>query len=110
MVDFTFIELHVEDGSFSANLPFSGGADDEASDETDDEPVSDGDVEEEVGTGSTAEDGGRGKGPALLGVFLFFVVVAAVVKYLSGDEDGPEVEIETADDGPVGVTVDTDGE
>jgi hypothetical protein len=106
MADFTFIELHVEEGSFSANLPFSGGAEDKADDEADIQE----DVEEEVGAAATPEDGGRGKGPALIGVFLFFVLVAAVVKYLSGDEDDPEVEIETADEGPVGVTVDTDGE
>jgi hypothetical protein len=102
MADFTFVELHLEDGSFSANLPFSGVSDTESEDA---------DIEEDVGAAAPDDDqGGRGKMPALLGVLLFFVLVAALVKYLSGDDDDPEVEIETADDGPVGVTVDTDGE
>jgi hypothetical protein len=105
MVSFTLVELHLEEGSFSANLPFSGVTDtEEADDGFEDE------ADEDVGAAASDEDSGRGKGPALLGVFLFFVVVAALVKYLSGDDDGPEVEIETADDGPVGVTVDTDSE
>jgi len=105
MASFTLVELHLEDGSFSANLPFSGVTDTErAEDDADEE------ADEDVGATADDEDGGRGKGPALVGVFLFLVVVAALVNYLSGEDDGPEVEIETADDGPVGVTVDTDGE
>jgi hypothetical protein len=105
MVSFTLVELHIEEGSFSANLPFSGVTDTKEADDD----FEDG-VDEDVGAAASDEDSGRGKGPALLGVFLFFVVVAALVKYLSGDDEGPEVEIETADDGPVGVTVDTDNE
>lgn len=104
MANFTLVEVHLEEGSFSANLPFSGVTDTE---ESDADAVDDEDggavVDEE-------ESGGSGKGAAAVGVLLVLVAGAALVKYLSSDDDEPDVEIETADDGPVGVSVDTDGE
>jgi hypothetical protein len=103
MASVTLVELHLEEASFSANLPFSGSD----STETDDEEATE--SEEEAAAGADAESGGPGKGGVLLGVLVFLVVTAAIVRYLTGEDD-PDVEIETADDGPVGVTVDTDDE
>jgi len=103
MVNFTLVEVHLEEGSFSANLPFSGVTDTE---EGSPDAVDDDDGGAVVGDG---ESGGPGKGAAAFGVLLLLVVGAALVKYLSGDDE-PDVEIETADDGPVGVSVDTDEE
>ena len=56
------------------------------------------------------ESGGPGKGTAALGVLLVLILGTVVVKYLSGDDEDGEVAIETADDRPVGVSVDTDEE
>lgn len=92
MVEITMLKLNIEEGSMSANLPFS-------SDSTE-EP-------EHIATdGGESEDSGGGKGRALVGVFLFLVIGAAIVRYLSGEEE-TEVEIETPDK-PVGVTIDSD--
>jgi len=102
MASFTLVELHLEEASFSANLPFGGSDGTESEDEEATES------EEEAGAGADAESGGPGKGGVLLGVLVFLVVTAAIVRYLTGEDDDPDVEIETADDGPVGVTVDTD--
>jgi hypothetical protein len=88
MVDITFVEVHMEDGSFSADLPFNRASADE----------------EERATEDEEEDSGGNKGLALVGVFLFLVAVAAVVKYLSGDDDH-DVSIETEDDS-VDVSID----
>lgn len=90
MVNITLVEVHMEDGSISANFPFSGVKNDE-----NDEPE-----EEEEG----ADDSGGSKGLAIVGVFLFLVAVAALVKYLSGDED-TDVSIDT-DDESVDVSID----
>lgn len=97
MVDITLIELDLEEGSFTANLPFSDVTQGSA-----EEPD-----EQEQAAATEEDDSGGKKGPAILGVFLLFVLIAAAVKYLSDGEE-PDVEIETADDGPVGVTVDTE--
>jgi hypothetical protein len=96
MVNLTFLEIHLDDGS--VNLPFGSVGSDETLDEgqsdEDDEPVA-----------AAADDGGSGKGKvAVLGVLLVFVALAALVKYLSGDET-PEVEVDT-DDESLEVTVD----
>lgn len=106
MVEITMLELNIEEGSLSASLPFSsytGAEDDEVA--TDGGETDDGDTEDDGD-----ESSGGGKGRALLGVFLFFVAAAALVRYLSGgDDDETEVEIETPNE-PVGVTIDTDDE
>lgn len=101
MVEITVLKLQLEDGSFEAAMPFSVM-------ESDDDELADGTADdEEVGASS---GGGRGKKLAVLGVFVFLVLGAAAVKYLTGGDDDHEVEIETPDDGPVGVTVDTEDE
>jgi len=91
MVEITLIEFHAEDGSFSANLPFSGLTDD-----TDTEEISDADDED---AGAVADDSGgsKGKGLAVLGVFLFLIVAAVAVKYLTGGDAQPDVDIDTED-------------
>lgn len=84
MVDITLLEVHFQDGSFSANLPFDGIGKSESDEEADDPDA-------------TAGDGGsgRGKGMALLGVLVFLILATAAVKHLSGDDDEPEVAIDT---------------
>jgi hypothetical protein len=89
MVNITLVEVHMEDGSISANFPFSGVQNDENEQQ----------VEEE-----DDEDSGGSKGLAIVGVFLFLVAVAALVKYLSGDDDA-DVAIDT-DDESVDVSID----
>lgn len=107
MVDITLLEVHLEEGSFSASLPFSSYTQhNPEEDETDDEVAT---AEFSSDDDDDESNGGSGKAKAVLGVFVFLVIAGAVVRYLSGDDE-PEVEIETPDDGPVGVTVDTDEE
>ena len=103
MGEFTLVKVHLDEGSFSANLPFSGqsGSDGSGS-------VIGSDDDEGAGV-QKEESGGPGKGAAALGVLLVLILGTVVVKYLSGDDD-EEVAIETADDRPVGVSVDTDEE
>lgn len=101
MVNLTLLEVHLEDGSFSANLPFSGVTD------TDDGEADAVDDEDGGAAVADEESGGPGKGAAALGVLLLLVLGAALVKYLTGGDEEPDVAIETADDGPVGVSVDT---
>lgn len=93
MVNITFIELHLEEGSLSANLPFSGLSDSEPTDEAAEEA----DADEET---ATDENSGGNKGLALLGVFVFLVIATAVVKYLAGGDEEPEVAIETDEESP----------
>ena len=100
MVDITIIELNLEEGAISTNLPF-GGSSTAGSEES--EPYDE--RREAAGDGSS----GGGKKFAILGVFVFLVIGAAVVKYLRGGDE-PDVDIEAPDDGPVGVTVDTEDE
>ncbi|WP_336325204.1 hypothetical protein [Halovenus sp. HT40] len=92
MVDITLVELHVEDGSFSTTLPFSG-----ISSAADDEDTQRDDEQE-----AAAEDdeGGSGKGLALLGVLVLLVIGTAVVKYLTGEDEQPEVAVETDEESP----------
>ncbi|PSP20669.1 hypothetical protein BRC61_06960 [Halobacteriales archaeon QH_10_65_19] len=104
MVNLTLLEVHLEDGSFSANLPFSGVTD------TDDGDDAVPDDEDSGATVADEESGGPGKGAAVLGVLLLLVLGAALVKYLSGGDEESDVAIETADEGPVGVSVDTGDE
>ena len=104
MAEFTLVEVHLDKGSFSANLPFSSqsGSDGSGS-------VIGSDDDEGAGV-EKEESGGPGKGAAALGVLLVLILATVVVKYLSGGDEDGEVAIETADDGPVGVSVDTDEE
>lgn len=104
MVDITVLELNIDEGSFTTALPFSAVTED------DEESDSEESVEETDEPTADDSSGGRSKALGILGVFLFLVIAAAVVKYLSGGDEDPEVEIETSDDGPIGVTVDTDDE
>jgi len=90
MVNITIVELNVEDGSFSADLPFSGLSGD------DEEEI---EVEEEA----TEESGSRGL--TLLGVLVLMVGAVAAIKYLSGSEEEQDVEIETGEDS-VDVSID----
>ena len=103
MASFTFIELHLDDASFAADRPFSslvssdtdeGGAAAEGNEET-----------VETAASGAGDDGSDVPTTplAILGVLLVLVGIAAVVRYLSGEE--PEVEIEAADEGQP-VTVD----
>ncbi|MEF8813143.1 MAG: hypothetical protein V5A55_04925 [Halovenus sp.] len=96
MVDITLVELHLEDSAFDLQMPFSASK--EGGDPTDDD--------DDGATG--ADSDGPGKGLAAVGVLVVLVVIAALAKYLSGDdgEDLPDVAIETADDEPVGVAAD----
>jgi len=93
MVNITIVELNVEDGSFSADLPFSGLSGLSGDDEEERE------VEEEA----TEESGSRGL--ALLGVLVLMVGAVAAIKYLSGSEEEQDVEIETGEDS-VDVSID----
>jgi len=93
MVDFTLVELDLTDSTFDLQMPFSASG---SGDESEDDGA------------AAAESDGPGKGRAVVGVFVVLVVLAALAKYLSGDdgEELPDVDIETADDKPVGVAVD----
>lgn len=86
MSDVTLIELHVEDGTFSANLPFSGLT----STGTDESEIEDEASEDDE------ESSGRSKGLALLGVLIFFIIATAAVKYLSGGDEA-DVKVDTAE-------------
>lgn len=83
MVDITLFEVHFEDGTFSTNLPFRGLTDSE-----------DVEIDEEAPT-EESDDSGSGRGMVLLGIFVLLVIGTAVVKYLSGDDETPEVSIDT---------------
>ena len=74
MAKFTILELHLDDASFSASAPFSGGKEVEAADQP---------PEEE-------ESSGKGKLVAALIGLVFLVAVAYVVrtKVLGGDGEG----------------------
>jgi len=97
MAKFTFLELHLDDASFSADRPFSPGA----------EPTDEADTDEQ----GTDDDGGSvvpTKALVALGILVVLVALAAAVKQLTGGDE-PDVEIETPEDDenrPVGVTVD----
>jgi len=92
MVNITLIELHADEGSFSANLPFGSSSDDETED-----------VEFEEEADIEDSDSGSGKGIAVIGVFLFMIAAAAVVKYLRGGDEMPDVDIDTEDEPSVEV-------
>jgi hypothetical protein len=83
--DSTLVELHIEEGSFSTNLPFSGFSGDEE-EETD--------REDEPTAAAEGDDGGPGKGLALLGVSALLVVGTAAVNSRTREEDEPEVTVE----------------
>jgi hypothetical protein len=97
MVNLTFLEIHLDDSS--VNLPFGSVENDGAA--TDDEAT---DAADDEGAGAEEDDdSGTGK-VAVLAVLLVFVALAALVKYLSGDES-PEVDVDTDEDS-LEVTVD----
>lgn len=114
MANFTLIELHIDEGSFSTSLPFSNlktGTDEDDEAPTGDSPAEDEEDATEAAGSTSGESGGPGKGKAAFGILLFLIVAAALVRYLSGEDEETDVDIHTAeDDGPVGVTVDTDSE
>jgi len=98
MVNITFLEVHLDDASFSADRPFSPGAE-----PADDEQAAEQDTDDDS-SGSMVPT----KTLAALGVLLVLVGLAAVVNRLKGGDE-PDVEIETPEDDenrPVGVTVD----
>lgn len=94
MADVTLIEVHIEEGSITTNLPFSGISSD---DETDKES------EEEATAANDEESSNKGKGLALLGVLVFLVIGTALVKYLTGDDES-DVAIETDETEPPAVS------
>ena len=73
MAKFTILELHLDDASFSASAPFSGGKEVEAADQP-----------------AAEESGGKGKLVAALVGLVFLVAVSYVVrtKVLGGDGEG----------------------
>ena len=103
MVDITLIELHVEDGSFNANFPFSGV--DPA--ESEGERGSDGSDTDEEGS-AESDSSSLGKARAIIGVFLFMVVAVAIVKYVTGDDGDSAVDIDSPvkHEAPAGLSAD----
>jgi hypothetical protein len=110
MVEITLLEVNLEEGTFSAEgtAPFSSMKKFVGADEEDDAETADADRSEEAASGGDDSDGGPGKGLGVVGIFVILVLAGAVIRYLKGDDEQPEVEIETPDDGPVGVTVDSE--
>jgi len=104
MASFTFIELHLDDASFAADRPFSNLVDSSEDDEA--AAIETDDGEAEPVTDDTDDSDAPTRGLAALGVVLVFAVLAAAVRYLSGDD--PEVAVETGDDEsePVDLAVD----
>jgi hypothetical protein len=92
MVNITVVELHIEEGSLSANLPFGGVDKSEREDATDEDE----DADTPMADDSTASN--RRNGLALLGVLGFLVIATAAVKYLSGEGQQPDTSTETADE------------
>ena len=80
MVEFTLLKLQLDDASFRANAPFSGG-------ET--EAEADGD-EEDAETSVSAL-------PFFVGLLFLVVLAAAARKFLGGDEE-PLDPLESQDD------------
>ena len=103
MVDITFIELHVEDGTFNANFPFSGV--EPAENEV--EELVDG-LETDGENNSESDSSSLGKSSAILGVFLFMVVAVAIIKYVTGDDSDGAVDIDSPvkHEAPAGLSAD----
>lgn len=106
-MNITFLELHLDEASFSVDRPFSPGA----GTYSDDEDAAEGELDEATdGQEVEATDDGSAvptKPLVVIGVLVVLVGLAALVKRIAGDD--PEVEIETPEDDanrPVGVTVD----
>lgn len=102
MVDITILELNLPESTFTANLPFGDSG--RSSDDTSGVQIGSADAESDM-----EEADGKGKALAIVGTFVFLVIAVALVKYLTGDDEDHEVEIETPDE-PVGVTIDEDDE
>lgn len=96
MVDITILELNLPESTFSTTLPFGGS---NRFDDAEDGESADSSVE------ADAEESGGSKAKVVVGIFVFLVVAAALVKYLTGDDEDHEVEIETPEE-PIGVTID----
>lgn len=97
MVDITILELNLPESTFSAALPFGGSSNDSGADETSRDSES---VDSEV-----EDSDGSNRALAIVGTFVFLVIAVAIVKYLTGDDEDHDVEIETPDE-PIGVTID----
>lgn len=87
-MDLTLFELHLEDGTFTANAPFSGDRpnDSEAPDDSTTSADPGDDDEDESG-------GGRGKLSVLLGLLVLAGLAAAAYRLVS---DEPEVDIDVS--------------
>ena len=105
MVQITFLEVHLDDASFSAAAPFSGSTAEDATSATDGE-TNTGDETDDAAALGTEDSGPPKKAVAAIAGLVGLVVIAALVRYLRGGDE-PDVDIETADDGdrPVSVTV-----
>jgi hypothetical protein len=90
MVQFTFLELHLDDASLSANTPFgSRKAADETRAESSDLEISAGGSDDESG-------GGPGFLPPLVGLVVLVGLAIAVRKLVGGDADEePEPVVES---------------
>lgn len=74
MAKLTFLEVHLEGSSLTANAPFSA-------DRPEDEPPETPDVE------SSADGGGRRGVAVLVGLAFLLVVALAVRRWVAGDEE-----------------------
>ena len=95
-MDLTMFEVHLEDGSFTFNAPFSGDTNADGPREL---PIESDDTETEADTESESDgeadsdDGRRSKRPLVVALIVL-VGLAAVAHFLSGDE--PEVDVEVS--------------
>lgn len=83
MAEFTFLEVHLDGASLTANAPFSGG-------------TGGGDEDPDVEVGSVGEEEGGSRKPwlaALVGL-LFLVVVAVLAKKKLGGRSDPVPELD----------------
>jgi hypothetical protein len=74
MAEFTFLKLQLDDASFTANAPLSGGEGEEAN-------------------GEETDSGGSGSVsilPFFVGLLFLILVAVAVKKFLGGDDELPE--------------------
>lgn len=86
-MDLTLFELHLEEGTFTANAPFSGDRPNDGEAPGDSEPFDDsGDDEGESG-------GGRGKLSVLLALLVLAGLAAAAYRLVS---DEPEVDVDVS--------------
>ena len=77
MTEFTLLKLQLDDASFAANAPFSGGDSDDA----------------DAGPESDEEDESGGVLPVLLGLVFLVAVAAVAKKVLDGRSEPPAVDV-----------------